>query len=326
MKSVMLTGATGFIGSHIAESLLREKIPTHLFVRKRNSLIDSFENIGATIFQAQPLHTQILKESLEGVDCVIHCAGATKAPSKKDLIEANVEFTRKILCLLKQRQKLVFISSQAAAGPSDSFIPIDEKTKPNPLTYYGKSKLLAEQYIKEWGREKNNNYVILRPSVVYGPRERDLYHAFKFAKKGFFFSLGSGDIKLSLIHVKDLIKAIMKVVEYPFNGETYFVTDDGAYSWEEIGCCIKKAFNKSYIKKIKVPISLAYPVICVFDFISSITGKQRTINRQKFIEINQSAWLCSNRKIKEELGWKPEYSLEKGIKQTLAWYTAENWV
>ena len=182
MRSVMLTGATGFIGSHIAERLLRNKIITHLFVRRRTGLIDSFEKMGAAIYVAQSNAPNILKESLKDTDVVIHCAGVTKALKEADYIKANVDFTENILCLINE-QKFVFLSSQAAAGPSDSLIPTNEQAEPNPVSYYGKSKLLAEVRIKEWGKANNNNYVILRPCIVYGPRERAVYNGFKLIKK-----------------------------------------------------------------------------------------------------------------------------------------------
>jgi nucleoside-diphosphate-sugar epimerase len=322
----MLTGATGFIGSHIAERLIKNKIVTHLFVRRRNSLIDSFEKMGAKIYVAQPDNLKILKKSLKTADVVIHCAGATKALRKKDYIGANVEFTTNILSLLNQQQKFIFISSQAAAGPSNPFIPIDEEAKPNPLTDYGKSKLLAEHHIRQWGQKNRNNYAILRPSVVYGPRERDLYQAFKLVKKGLHVFLGSGDIKLSLIHVTDLVEAIITAAEYPSTGNTYFVTDDGTYTWEEIGTSIKRAFNKKHLLNIKIPVSVCHPIVFLFDYCSLITGKPSIINRQKLIEMKQSAWLCSNSKIKEDLRWKPKISLEKGIKQTVDWYIGEGWI
>lgn len=326
MECVMLTGATGFIGSHIVEKLIQKKISTHLFVRRRNNLIDLFEKSGAKIYVAQPDDLQMLKKSLQNADTVIHCAGATKALREKDYVKANVGFTNNILSLLNKQQKLIFISSQAAAGPSNSPIPIDEETEPNPLTFYGKSKLLAENYIREWGKKNSNNYVILRPSVVYGPREKDIYNYFKLTKKGIFFLLGNGKKIFSIIHVKDLVSAVMTCGGHSSKGETYFVCNDEACSWEELGCSIKKALKKNGLLKLNVPEFLTYFAGYISDALSLATKKPSVINRQKIIEVKQSAWLCSNRKIKEKLPWKPEISLKKGIKQTADWYIMKNWI
>jgi len=326
LKSVMLTGATGFIGSHIAERLIREKIATHLFVRRKTGFMNYLEEKGAMIYVGQPEDLEVLKKSLEDVDTVIHCAGAVKALKKEDYFRANVEFTGNILGLLYKEQRIVFISSQAAAGPSNDHPPLNEEAEPKPLTHYGMSKLLAENMVREWGEENCNSFIILRPSVVYGPRERALYRAFKAINKGLFFTLGGGHIKISIIHVEDLVRAIIMSAEQCFTGETFFVSYDEAYSWEEIGDCIGRALDKSHLLKLKIPLLLAYPVVHLMDMAARLTKKPTLLSSQKLIEVRQTAWLCSNRKIKEKLRWKPEISLENGIKQTADWYLKEGWI
>ncbi len=326
LKSVILTGATGFIGSHIAENLIREKIDTRLFVRRRSSLIDSFDKMGAKIYVAQPDNYRVLKESLKDTDVIIHCAGATKALNEKGYVKANVEFAGNLLRAANKHQRFVFISSQAAAGPSDSLTPMNERAEPKPLTYYGKSKLMAEKLVRDWGKANNRNYVILRPSVVYGPRERDIYNFFKLIKKGVVLLLGNGKKRFSILHVQDLVRAIMICSEAPSSGETYFVCNDEAPSWEEFGWSIKNALNKDHVLPFKIPEHMAYVAAHLFDAISLVTKKPSLINRQKIIEAKQSAWLCSNNKIKDRLQWKPEISLERGIKQTADWYIQRNWI
>jgi len=322
----MLTGATGFIGSHIAERLVQQRTVTHLFVRRRNSLIDFLEKNGATIYVAQPNNLDILKESLKGTQVVIHCAGATKAVKESDYIEANVEFTNNILSLINEQQKFVFLSSQAAAGPSDSFTPTDEEIEPNPVSHYGKSKLVAENRIKEWGKKNNNNYVILRPCIVYGPRERDIYHGFKLISKGIFFFVGDKKKRFSMVYVDDLVNAVMSCAVHSPKGETYFVSNDEDCSWEELGSSIQKALNKIHLKGLTIPVSLAYVVACLFDILSVATKKPSVINRQKIIETKQSAWVCSNKKIKQKIPWKPAFSLDHGIEKTAEWYMAQHWI
>lgn len=326
MKSVMLTGATGFIGAHIAEKLIQKNISTRLFVRKRNSLMDLLEKKGAKIYVAQPDDPGMLAKSLPGVDTVIHCAGATKALKEDDYFKANLEFTIHILNLLNKQQNIIFISSQAAAGPSYSPVPIDEKAVPKPLTYYGKSKLLAECHIREWGMENAKRYTIIRPSVVYGPGEKELYKYFKLIKIGLLVLFGNGKKRISIIHIEDLVCAVIAAAERPSTGETYFVANDESYSWEEIGCAIKKALNKTFLLKVKLPEFAAYPLAYFFVLLSLLTGKPALMNSQKIIEMKQSAWLCSNRKIKKTLNWRPKFSLEKGIQQTADWYMKKNWI
>jgi len=321
----MLTGATGFIGSHIAERLIQKKINLQLFTRRRNGLIDLFEKRGATIYVAQPDNMEILRSSLKDADVIIHCAGATKALRDSDYIKANVEFTTNLLNAANKQQRFVFISSQAAAGPSDSFIPIDENAEPNPLTYYGKSKLMAENHIKEWGKA-NNNYVILRPSVVYGPGEKDILNFFKLVNNGILLLLGNGKKRFSILHVHDLVNAVMICADHPSSGETYFVCNDKASSWEELGLSIKNALKRAHALTFKVPEHMAWVAGHVLDVISLMTQRPSLLNGQKIIEAKQAAWLCSNSKIKDKLKWNPEITLEKGIKQTADWYIQRNWI
>ena len=322
----MITGATGFIGSHVAEKVVHKRVPTHLFVRRRNRFIHLLEKKGAKIYVGKYDSLDTLMDSLKYANTVIHCAGTVKALREQDYVRANVEFTKNILDLLKEEQRFVFISSQAAAGPSNSLIPINEQAQPHPLTYYGKSKLVAENYVREWGKKNRNNYVILRPSAVYRPRERNICNYFKLVNKGFLLLLGDGRKTISLIHIDDLVNAILTAAEHSPSGETYFVSNDRAYSWEEIGRSIKKALNKTHLLRLKLPEFMAYPVGCFFDFLSLVTRKPTPINSQKIIEMKQQAWLCSNRKIREKLHWRPELSLEEGVKQTADWYITEKWI
>jgi nucleoside-diphosphate-sugar epimerase len=322
----MLTGATGFIGSHIAEHLVQKKIDTHLFIRRRNSIIDSLEKRGAKIHVAQYDNMSVLKASLKAAEVVIHCAGATRALKEKDYIKTNVDFTANILNVINKQQRFILISSQAAAGPSNASVPVDEETEPVPLTYYGKSKLLAERQAIKWGAENNNSFVILRPSVVYGPREKDMYNYFRLIKKGIFLLLGNGKKRFSILHVNDLVLAVMMCAEHPSCGETYFVCNDEAPSWLEIGACIKKALNKNRTLTVKIPEHVADIAAHIVDAVGLVTRKASLLNRQKIIEAKQAAWLCSNTKIKKRLHWRPEISLENGIKQTAEWYIMENWI
>lgn len=322
----MLTGATGFIGSHLAEELIARENRTRLFIRKRTRLINLMEKRGAQIHIGEMDNFHSLKSSMEGADTIIHCAGATKAISKNGYLATNVNFTKNILEVMKEGQRLIYISSQAAAGPSSGFIPKTEEDPPTPLTHYGKSKLLAEICVREWGDLNRNNYVIIRPSVVYGPREKAVYQYFRFIEKGLLFLLGDGKISLSIIHVKDLVNAVIKAAEHRSKGQTYFACGDTHHTWEEIGYSIKRAFNKKRLVKVKLPLWLAYPLAYSAHSLSLVTRKPALIDSQKIIEAKQSEWLCSNKKIKESLGWKPEITLEEGIKQTAEWYMREGWI
>jgi nucleoside-diphosphate-sugar epimerase len=327
LQSVFLTGATGFIASHIAEQLLEQGITARLLVRRRTPLINGLEQRGAAIYLApssQDLKT--LRHALQPADTIIHCAASTRALTEKDYLEANVQFTSDLLGQTTRGQRFVFISSQAAVGPSNSRSPVNEQSPPRPLSHYGKSKLAAEGLVRDWGGQNQRNYVILRPSMVYGPRERDLYQAFKLMKKGLFLQLGRGQLKLSLIHVTDLVCAVLTAAEHSAPGETYFVSNDNQYTWEEVGECIQAALNRARVLKLKLPVSIACPAAWLSDLWSFVTRKPALLGTQKLLEMKQKAWLCSNKKIKETLGWGPRLTLEEGIRMTTEWYAREGWI
>ena len=322
----MITGATGFIGSHLAEELIQRGIRVHLFTRRKNPRVDLAEKAGAMIHVGEMDDVDALKNSIEEVDTVLHCAGATAALNKNGYLEANLRFTNNILGVIQKGQRFIYISSQAAAGPSTNNTPKKEEDPPEPLTYYGTSKLMAEKSVRQWGKLHSDNYIIMRPSVVYGPREKAVYQYFRFIHKGLLFVLGDGKILLSLIHVKDLVNAIIEAAEHPSQGETFFVCGDTYHTWEEIGYTIQRALDKKHLVKIRLPLWLAYPCAYTAQTLSLITRKPALLDSQKMIEARQSEWLCSNEKIKGRLNWRPEIPLETGIKETARWYVKEGWI
>jgi len=326
LDCVALTGATGFIGSHLAEALMNYGFGIRLFVRRKTGFIDNIEARGAKVFVSRPDDRETLEKTVKDADTVIHCAGLTKALREQDYIDVNANLTKNILDLLDRQQKFIFLSSQAASGPSNNDIPIDENTPQAPITYYGKSKLMAECYIEKWAQREHGRYTILRPSVVYGPRERDMYCMFRLIKRGVMPLLNGGRMRLSIIHVDDLVNAIIKAALTPCDNQTYFVSGDNGYSWKEVCETIQWAVNRAKVLKINLPVSAISPIACLFDTVALARGKPALLNSQKLIEIRQSSWLCSNSKIKTHLKWKPEISLKEGILRTAQWYFAQGWL
>ena len=326
MRSVMLTGATGFIGSHLAERLLREGIRLSLWVRRRNGLIASLERAGAKVFLGDPRDDRVLAAALRGVDLVVHCAGTARAFDREGYFKTNVDLTRWILGSLQAPQKMVYISSQAAAGPSGGDAPLDESVEPRPISHYGQSKLEAEEWVRRWGGANGSGYVILRPSIVYGPRERDLYNLFKWIRRGVLPCMGDGRQQISLVHVDDLVDAVMAVVESAPPGQTYFVTGGEHCSVKALGLTIRDALGKGRLLHLDIPEWVFESLGRILDAVSLVTRAPALLSRQKTLEMRQPAWLCSNRKIREALGWEPRYSLRRGIDETVAWYIREKWL
>jgi nucleoside-diphosphate-sugar epimerase len=326
LRSVMLTGATGFIGSHVAERLLRADIRLSLWIRRRNALISSLERTGAEVFLGDPGDEIVLAEALRGADTVIHCAGTARAFNRAEYFATNVGLTRRILGLLQAPQKMVFISSQAAAGPSGMEAPLDESAVPRPISHYGQSKLEAEECVRRWGAANGNRYVILRPSIVYGPRERDLYNLFKWIRMGVLPFMGDGRQQISLVHVDDLAAAVMAIVENSPSGQTYFLSGGQPCSVRALGCTIQEVLRKGHVLPMAIPPWVFDSLALILDAVSFVTRAPALLSRQKTLEMKQPAWLCSNRKIRETLGWEPRVSLRRGIEETVEWYVREKWL
>ena len=326
MQTVMLTGATGFIGSHIAERLLRENACVHLWVRRRNYLVASLERAGAMVYSGHPNDRATLKESLQGADSVIHCAGAVRALNEEQYFEANIGLTQRILELLKAPQVMILISSQAAAGPSGPCMSLSEDAVPHPVSHYGRSKLAAEERVKQWGAANGGNFTILRPAVVYGPGEKDLYNYFKWIKRGLLPLFDRGRQQISIIHVEDLVSAISASSRHSPSGEVYFVSNDHACSLKDIGYAIREAFHKTRLVDLNLPLLVLDSLAFLLDAASLVTRKPAILSREKVLEIKQSAWLCSNGKVKEKLGWKPRIPLKEGIRLTAEWYVEHGWL
>ncbi|MEI6057102.1 MAG: NAD(P)-dependent oxidoreductase [Lentisphaerota bacterium] len=323
MQSVLITGTSGFIGSHLAEIFLKHNCNLALFIRKRNELIDEFEQRGAKIIEGSFESKKTLMSAVHGMDVVIHNAGTTKAFQEQEYLKVNSQYTKNLLNVLNGNQKLIFISSQAAAGPSSFSKPLTEEATPNPISYYGKSKLLAEQYIKEWGAQNNSNFIILRPSAIFGPGDKAFFPFFKAASKGFYYTVSHGIEQFSIIYVKDLAFAIIKLVESGVKGKTYFVSSNDYCNQNDLMENIKKTYNRKKLLTARIPIHLISFGVNIFEkFYRNIF----TLNSQKLLELKHRSWLISSKQINDDLQWEAEYSLEHAVNETAQWYISHKWL
>ncbi len=328
MQNIVLTGATGFIGQHLATAVLNSDHRLNILSRRQKGEFSGFETKGAKISICELSSKSILKLMTKNCDTVIHLAGTTKTLTEKEMFEVNVEYTKNLLDVCDGRNiHFVYISSQAAAGPAiDPEKPVKESDPPNPLTWYGKSKLKAEEEVINWGKKNNNKFTIIRPPSVFGPGEKDIFSCFKLMNKNLSFSIGYKEKRISVIYVKDLVSAIMHLVEnVEPSGKTYFASSDHHYSWEELFSAIAGSMNKKRYLKLKLPEISAVPVAVFSEAMSKITKKPALLNSQKIIEMKQDFWVCSNALLKST-GWTPQYSLDEAMKETANWYKNNNWI
>ncbi len=326
MKEVLVTGATGFVGGHLTTLLLSRGLSPRLLVRRETPDISSFARQGAQPFIGDWQDERFLQKAVAGCDTVIHVAGATKRLTEADYFKDNCQFTEAILSCLNEKQRLVFLSSQAAAGPSVAGHPVTEDDPPRPLTWYGRSKLAAEEAVRRWGSRNDDNYLILRPCSVFGPNEKDIFTYFKFMDRGILLLLGDGTKQISIVYVIDLCEAIFQAAGSDLRGRTFFVANDEPVSWGALAETIRKAMGKQRVLRVKIPETVAAPIGHIAGLVGKIIGRALPVNDQKVLEMKQEAWVCSNRAVKEELGWHPRYPLDNALAETVSWYRAHGWL
>ena len=328
-----VTGGTGFIGSHLVEQLVDQGYHVTCLIRKTSNLRWLNHLLTAKSPQVElvigDLHdSDVLAQHVRDADLVFHLAGLTKAPDAATYDRVNAGGTERLIeaCLGARTNldRFVYCSSLAAVGPSCDATPNTEDVTPQQLTDYGSSKLKGEMVVRECADRLP--ITIIRPPAVYGPRDTDIFLFFQMINRGVMPILGDADKLLSLVHVKDLVAGIYTAaVSERAIGETYFLTDGDIHTWMEIERIIADALEK-YTFKVKVPFFLLDFLSIVTEAAAKISRQTPTLNRQKVRDLKQRFWICDSTKAQKELGYRPNYFLEKGIQETADWYRANGWL
>jgi dihydroflavonol-4-reductase len=324
---VLITGASGFIGSHIAEALHAKGYRIRCLVRKTSNLA-WLRDLQVEYVNGELFSDESLRAAVDGAEYVIHCAGVTKATSREGYFRGNHLATRNLLgAVLQYNPKIrhfIHVSSQAAVGPSTDGHAVTETTPFHPITNYGRSKMEAE---KECLRFMDKFPItIIRPPAVYGPRDKDVFEFFKSINRGMQPMIGFSHKLVSLIHVKDLVSGIIAPIDIPAAaGQTYFISSERYYNWREVGETTARVMGKRVLR-IKVPVPVVYGIAAVSEMVSLITRKPVLLNIEKARDIVQDAWTCDASKARKELGFKEKFTLEKGIQNTVEWYRRERWL
>ncbi|MCX6257126.1 MAG: NAD(P)-dependent oxidoreductase [Bacteroidia bacterium] len=333
MKTILITGASGFIGSFLVEKALDKGFDVYAGIRSSSSrqyLTDKRIHFTELDFSDAAILTGQLfeiKQSGVNFDYIIHNAGITKANKIKQYFEVNALYTGTFIKSLaaagQQPVKFIYISSLAAWGPGrNETQPIRETDVPNPVTSYGRSKLQAEEYIRQ---QTFFPYMIIRPTAVYGPKEKDIFIYFKLINKHFEPYIGKQPQKISMIYVKDLVAAIFLSVESSLINRAWFVSDGRSYSMQNIGALIRKELGKSTLK-FSLPIPLIRIIAWILEKCCSMFGYMPALNLEKLNELESKNWVCEHESLENELGFSPGYTLENGIKEAAEWYRKEGWL
>ncbi len=323
----LVTGANGFVGSHLVKGLLDKGYQVRCLVRKTSNL-KWLSGLKVEYVFGDIAERNSLRIAVKNVNFIFHSAGLTKARTKEDYFKANAEGTRNLIeACLQENPKLkrfVYISSQAAVGPGEDQHPTDEAVLCRPVSYYGESKLEGERIVLSHISELP--LTIIRPPAVYGPRDTDMLGFFKVANSGFRISFGRGESFISLVFVKDLVDGIILAAENPKAiGQTYFIADDKIYSWKEAFKIIAGTLDKKTIP-LKIPKSVVFLMAFLAESFCRLLGKTPAFNTQKAREITQRYWGLNISKAKTELGFVSNFPLDKGSAETVKWYREKGWL
>jgi nucleoside-diphosphate-sugar epimerase len=318
---ILVTGGTGFIGSHLVAKLLARGERVRALVRRAGA----FENTPVEVAHADLVSGHGLAQALDGIDKVIHLAGVTKALSARDYYAGNVEATRNLaqaVVSCGRPIRVTHVSSLAAIGPGIESRAVMEDDNPHPVGHYGKSKLQGELVM----REVVPDAVILRPPVVYGPRDTDVFQILKSIRKGFVAQIAGPERWFSAIYAGDLVDGILEAAHDPrASGRSYFLSHAKPVSWTELGNIAARIMG-SRPRVVKVPVSLAYAAGCCADAAAWLTRKPGIVSRDKVSEAICESWVCDTRRAKDEIGFEAATGIEEGLRITLDWYREAGWL
>lgn len=323
-----VTGANGFLGSHLVDRLLERGDEVHVLVRKSSNLRWLFgKDIQFHYGDVFSGHQKKLQEGIEGADVVFHLAGLLRSHRPSAYYEVNVRGTVNLLetCLENPSLKrVVIVTSLAAHGPNRAKQIASEEDECHPMGDYGRSKRDAELVSLKYASRLPIS--IVRPPAIYGPRDDQVLSFFQMVKRGVAFLPKSGEGILNMAHVEDVVTGILLAAEHPKAlSEIFFIGEDINYSWKEAADAIGRAMERRPLK-ISVPSALVYTVCGIAETIGRVTKRTFPLNLAYADNFLQSNWALNVTKAKNLLGYAPKFSLERGAKQTAQWYFEEGWL
>jgi nucleoside-diphosphate-sugar epimerase len=327
----LVTGSSGFIGSHLVDALVT-----------RGATVRVLARAGAAAGEADPRTTRWTVDLLDdrsvrdtpawdGVTHVFHLAGVTKRRTLAQFRSGNVVPTANLLAGAVARggsrpPRFVFVSTQAAGGPASSADrPVREDDPPRPIEGYGQSKLEAEAAARRY--QGQLPVTIVRPAAVYGPRDRDFLRAFRLAARSIAIHAVPRENRFSIVHVTDLVDALLRAGDRPEAvGRTYYVANDAPVSWRELYAEISAAASRSPGVDVQIPLSAVTAAGYAGDIVSALTGWHTLANRHKTRLARPRWWLCDPSRAHAELDWNSSVPLQGGVRETYLWYLAAGWM
>ena len=329
---ILITGASGFIGSFIVEEALKRGFETWAAVRKSSSKAflqdERIHFIELNLSSKEQLVEQLKEHQF---DYVVHAAGVTKCLNKADFRRINTEGTKNLVEALLEVEmplkRLVFVSSLSVFGAIKEQMPYDEIREtdtPQPNTKYGRSKLAAEQYLDSLGTRVP--YIILRPTGVYGPREKDYFMMAKSIQQHMDLAVGFQRQDITFVYVTDVVQAIFLALEKGETGRKYFLSDGEVYQSTTFSDLIHEELGRPWWIRITAPTWVLRIVTFFGEYVGRMTGKVTALNNDKYNILKQRNWRCDIEPARRELGFEPKVKLEEGVKRTIKWYKDNKWL
>lgn len=341
MKRILITGASGFIGGFIVDEALRRGMDVWAAVRRTSSrawLTDPrIHFIELNLSSAVELRKQLKGLSF---DYVVHAAGVTKALNRSDFYRINTEGTKNLVSALdaigSDLRLLVYVSSLSIYGPireSQPYIDITDADTPQPNTAYGESKRQSEMFLNDYAASSGLRYVILRPTGVYGPRERDYFLMAESISRHVDFAVGYKRQDITFVYVLDVVQAIFRAIEKADDtdgdkiiGRGYFLSDGNVYSSRAFSDLIRRELGSPWCLRLTAPLWLLRVVTFIGERIGRLTGNISALNDDKYNILKQRNWRCDISPAVRDLGYKPQYSLDEGVRLTIKWYKENGWI
>jgi len=325
--TVLVTGGTGFVGSHLVGLLLARGYDVACLVRDPGRL-NWLSGLKVRVVVGDCSDPRSLGNAVRNVSVIYHVAGLTKAFRSADYYAVNQQGTRNVLeacgTYNPDLRKFVLVSSLAAVGPALGSGPVTDRDEPHPVSDYGKSKLLAEEEALKF--KKQFPIVIIRPSAVYGPRDLDVFELFKWAAKGVILDVRGGERYLNWCYVEDLAEALLLAGERTVpSGSIYFAAEDRVYSTTEFHQALLRTGGVQ-ARVISVPVWMGYAIGAASEAAGFVSGRATIMTRQKVREAVQQYWTCDLAKARQDLGFIAQVPLEQGLERTWKWYREQKWI
>lgn len=325
-RIAVVTGANGFVGSHLVDFLLEKKYEVRCIVRKSSDL-RWLEKKNVKIFDCGLLEIDGMNRAFNNANYIFHVAGVVKSKSSEGYFKGNVDTTDALLKAASLNassiKKIIIVSSLTAVGPSLDGKPVTEETVCKPITSYGRSKLAQEELAISYMTKLPIS--ILRLHAVYGERDTEIFKVFQTYKMGVMTLVGFNEKKLNLVHVSDTIEGIYAAaLAEKTTNQIYFIASEEVYTWTEISKAFTGAFGRSALN-VRFPHFLVYIVAAIAELFSMFSSKPATFNLEKAKDFVQKDWICDVSKAKRDFNFQQRIRLEEGIKRTLDWYKKMKW-